>query len=99
MVVFLDAESPLTIEQDIYTPGDTHKPASFPRLGTTCRTVNPYFAAVLIPTSDRSPNVRFKNTPNQKTIYIDWPEKTDRIIWNKNKNGNPEDAVRFSRGK
>ena len=96
MFVFLDAESPFTVTQDIYTPGDTHKPASFPRLGATCRTENPYFAAVLIPTDAAvSPKVRFENTPDQKIIHIDWPGKTDRIIWNKKDTGSAGTTIRL----
>ncbi|MGE4489366.1 MAG: hypothetical protein AB7E95_07480, partial [Kiritimatiellales bacterium] len=73
-----------TITQDIYTPGDSYTPASFPRLKADCNAVNPYFVAVLIPTaSDVQPSVRFENTHGEKTVVVEWFDRSDRIVWNK----------------
>jgi hypothetical protein len=84
MFVFLDADSTLTVSQDIYPAGDTQVPASFPRLMATCSAVNPYFAAVLVPTdSGIAPSVRFENTAEEKTVAVEWPGRIDRIVWNK----------------
>jgi hypothetical protein len=84
LLLWVDAEAPVAITEDFYTPGDSFKPASYPRLRATCRAVNPCFAAVLVPTdSDAMPAVRFEPTGGgNKTIYIKWSGKTDRITWN-----------------
>jgi hypothetical protein len=97
MFVFLDADSPVTVSQDTYTPKDTQSPAAFPRLMATCPAVNPYFSAVLVPTdSTPPPTVRFENTPEETTVAVEWPERTDLIVWNK-QTKNRSAAVTFSK--
>jgi hypothetical protein len=96
MFVFLSSETPSTITQDIYTPGDNYRPASFPRLRADCQAVNPYFAAVLIPTDAAAqPVVHFENTADEKTIVVEWSGRTDRIVWNKT-NPHPSRGVQLT---
>ena len=98
LFVFLDSETPLETGKDMYTPGDSHKPASYPRLKATCNAANPYFSAVLIPGElTLAPDVEYKNTPTQKTIRIRWPDGEDRLVWNKDAKPGSGKAIRFSR--
>ena len=99
MMVFLDADSDLAVISDICTPEDIKnpnlKPESFPRLNAICNAVNPYFAAVLIPIAGAVlPEVRFESVPDGKVIYVEWPEKTDRILW-RTGISSPETAVQY----
>ncbi len=98
LFVFLDSETPMQTGKDVYTPGDSHKPASYPRLKASCNAVNPYFSAVLIlGDSSLAPEVEYENAPGKKTIRIKWPDGEDRMVWNKGTTPGSEDAIRFSR--
>ncbi len=83
MFVFLDAQSPLTVMQDVFDAGDNKKPSVYPRLRGVTKAVNPYFAAVLVPTKAQAPKVTFRNSDTHKIIRIQWPDKTDTITLNK----------------
>ena len=83
MFVFLDAQSPLTLSLDVCDVGDDKKPSQYPRLRGITNAVNPYFAAVLVPTTGKMPQVRFDNSPTEKLICVQWPDKTDMISWDK----------------
>jgi hypothetical protein len=87
MFVYLDSDSSVTLKQEDYTvePDDNRKPRTYTRLRAYSKAVNPYFAAVLVPTdgSVSAPKVKFEKSKNENTIQIEWPQKTDTIIWNK----------------
>ncbi len=97
MMLWVDAAEPVMMEEGFYTPGDSFKPSSYPRLRATCRAVNPAFAAVLVPTdSDARPVVTFESAGHgEKTIYIKWGGKTDRISWNTGAADSWSGKVRF----
>lgn len=97
MHVFFDAETDPVVARDSCTLADGMSPSTFPRLSASCRAVNPYFAAVLIPLAGTAPpQVRFEESSSLKTVFVEWPEKTDRIVWNKV--GGPSQAsVQFLR--
>ena len=83
MVLWVDAAESVTISEDFYSPDDSFKPTAYPRLRATCRAVNPYFAAILVPTdSGVEPVVHVEAVKaGQRTIDIKWPGRVDRIIW------------------
>ena len=87
MLVFIDSASPLSVRQENYTvtPNDHRRPAAYPRLRAYSKAVNPYFTAVLIPTdgSINAPNVKFDKAHNETVVNIEWPKRTDKIIWKK----------------
>jgi hypothetical protein len=97
MHVFFDAETDPVVTSDSCTLADGIAPSTFPRLSASCRAVNPYFASVLIPLAGTAPpQVRFEETSSLKTIFVEWPEKTDRIVWNK-AGGLSQASVQFLR--
>ena len=85
MFVFIDSASPLSVRQEDYrvTPDDHRKPAAYPRLRAYAKAANPYFAAVLIPTDGaiHAPKVTFDKAPGETAVRIEWPKRTDTIIW------------------
>ncbi len=89
MYVFLNAQSPLTVAEDVFDAADNKKPSVYPRLRGVTQAVNPYFAAVLIPTTQAKPKVTFKDTPTEKIIRLQWPNKIDTITWSKTEKTKP----------
>jgi hypothetical protein len=97
MFVFLDADSPLSVRQEDYTvtPDDHRKPAAYPRLRAYAKAVNPYFAAVLIPTdgSINAPKVVFDKKHQETVISIAWPKRIDKITWKRAGRSRPQIVI------
>lgn len=104
LFAFIDAESPVILKQEDYNVGPlifsaypmlSGSPPSYPRLRAYCKAVNPYFAAVLIPTdgSINPPKVKFDKSSSEETIRIEWPGKTDTIVWKKDGKSRPQMIV------
>lgn len=94
MFVFIDSNAPISLREEDYvvTPNDHRKPSAYTRLRAYSKAVNPYFAAVLIPTNGdvNSPKINFENSLDKKEINIKWPNRTDKILWKKDGTSRPQ---------
>ena len=83
MKVMMDANGPITYETDTYEPGDGRVPKNFPRLKATVHAENPRFLTVMVPQhiDAEDPNISFDTTIEYSNITIEWPYRTDVIVW------------------
>ena len=83
LVVRIHANSNVKLATDAFRPADYHDPAAFPRFRATTRSVNPRFIAVLLPLSAevREPGVTFRSEAGKQTVRIEWPGRTDTLVW------------------
>lgn len=92
MFIFIDSDATVSLKQEDYKPSDNEEPAVYTRLRAYSKDVNPYFAAVLIPTdgSINAPKVNFEENSSEKNINIEWPQRIDKIVWKKDGKSRPQ---------
>jgi hypothetical protein len=83
LIVRIHASSEVKLATDAFRPADYHGPAAFPRFRATARGVNPRFIAVLLPLSTevKEPEVTFPSEEGKQTVRIEWPGRTDTLVW------------------
>jgi hypothetical protein len=83
MQVVMDASAPLSYNLGVYQPNDGRWPESFPRLRANCTAVNPRFIAFMMPHYNDAipPVVTFSDVADGRKISVDWPYRTDEMIW------------------
>ena len=86
MQVIMDGESTISYGFDFYEPDDGRVPESFPRLRASCESVNPRFITFMMPhyNSQTLPDVTFSDVAQGRKITINWPDRTDEMVWTAN---------------